>query len=171
MFTRILVPIDGSPQSIAVLPYVERLATPGFTEIILLQVADEPEQWLIPEPAPLPDRFAPRGSPPPVDYTDRYLRIEEAMAEASIQARASLHAAEAQLSSRGLLVRTVVRFGSPVQEIVACARQEQVALVIMSAHGWSGFSQILFGSVADQVVKTLQLPVLIVRLTEVEDTR
>lgn len=170
MVSRILVPIDGSPQSTTILPYVERLATPGHTEIILLQVADEPTEWALPQPQRLTDRFAPRGTPPtPEDYADRYVRLEEAMAEASAQARASLHVAEARLTSQGFFVRTIVRFGSPVQEIVACAHQERVDLVALSAHGWSGFTQSMFGSVAEQVVKNLQIPVLILRSTEVED--
>lgn len=169
MFSRILVPLDCSPQSTAILPYVERLATPGLTEIILLQVAEETEDMFLPQPQLLPDRFAPRGTQPREEFTDRYLRIEEALSAAANQARSSLLAAAARLSSRGLVVRTVVRFGSPSQEIIACAKQERVDLVTLSAHGWSGFSQFLFGNVADQVVRNLPLPVLLIRTTETEE--
>ena len=56
--------------------------------------------------------------------------------------------------------RTKVAHGDPAQEILDFISAEEIDLVIMGTHGRKGMSRIIFGSVADRVVKMSAVPVL-----------
>ena len=65
-------------------------------------------------------------------------------------------------------VKTAVRAGSPVQEIVTAARQLESDLIILSTHGRTGLKHVFLGSVAENVVRLAPCPVLVVRENERE---
>lgn len=70
---------------------------------------------------------------------------------------------------RGLVpVKTLVRTGLPVDEIVDAAKGMKVDLIILSTHGRTGLKHVLLGSVAENVVRHAPCPVLIVREHERE---
>ncbi|MEW6427733.1 MAG: universal stress protein [Thermodesulfobacteriota bacterium] len=50
--------------------------------------------------------------------------------------------------------------GDVAEEIVSHAEAERVDLIIMGTHGYKGLEKILFGSVAEKVVKTAGCPVM-----------
>jgi universal stress protein A len=52
--------------------------------------------------------------------------------------------------------------GVPADEIVKLADKEDVHLIIMGTHGWTGLSHFLVGSTAENVVRTAHRPVLTV---------
>jgi nucleotide-binding universal stress UspA family protein len=52
--------------------------------------------------------------------------------------------------------------GDVGEEIVAFAAQEKIDMIVMGTHGYKGLERVLFGSVAEQVVKTASCPVLTV---------
>ena len=52
--------------------------------------------------------------------------------------------------------------GSPAEKILALAKKEKIDLIIMGAHGRTGLDRVIFGSVADKVVKSASCPVLTV---------
>jgi nucleotide-binding universal stress UspA family protein len=54
-----------------------------------------------------------------------------------------------ELWRRGIRVRTEVRRGEPVDEIVDCARAVGADLIAMTTHGRTGLGRWLFGSVAE----------------------
>ena len=72
----------------------------------------------------------------------------------------------ADLRGRGVRVTTDARHGDPVTELVAAARETGADLIAMTTHGRSGFGRLLFGSVAEAVLRQAEIPVLIMRLTE-----
>jgi nucleotide-binding universal stress UspA family protein len=53
--------------------------------------------------------------------------------------------------------------GYAAEEIIRCANEEKVDLIIMGTHGRKGIDRILFGSVAEKVVKSANCPVLTLR--------
>ncbi len=55
-----------------------------------------------------------------------------------------------------------VLVGDVGEEIVAFAAKEKVGMIVMGTHGYKGLERALFGSVAEQVVKTASCPVLTV---------
>lgn len=53
--------------------------------------------------------------------------------------------------------------GYPAEEVLEAASDENVDMIVMGTHGRKGIDRILFGSVAEKVVKTAKCPVLTVR--------
>ena len=54
--------------------------------------------------------------------------------------------------------------GDPVAEICRLARESKTRLIVMGTHGRKGLNRLLMGSVAEQVVRKADCPVLTVRL-------
>lgn len=59
--------------------------------------------------------------------------------------------------------RAIVRVGSPAHTIVGVAREIDADLIVIGTHGRSGFSRVLLGSVAEQVIRHAGCPVFVVR--------
>ena len=66
-------------------------------------------------------------------------------------------------SHQGLQVETCVRRGKPGTEIIVAAAEHHADLVIMTTHGRSGLARAFLGSVAQRVVATSPVPVLLLR--------
>ncbi len=56
-----------------------------------------------------------------------------------------------------------VRIGRPADEILAAAQQPPADLIIMATRGISGVKRLLFGSVAEQVLRSASTPVLVIK--------
>jgi nucleotide-binding universal stress UspA family protein len=82
------------------------------------------------------------------------------------EAREYLAPVAVNLRKDRVRVTTDVRHGEPVPEIVAAARETETDLIAMTTHGRSGFGRLLFGSVAEAVLRQAKIPVLMMRLTE-----
>jgi nucleotide-binding universal stress UspA family protein len=66
-----------------------------------------------------------------------------------------------RLQARGLVVTADVQAGDPAEAIREAAKQ--VDLVIIATHGRSGLDRLWHGSVAEEVTRQVQTPVLLVR--------
>lgn len=137
MFARILVPLDGSPLAEAILPEVVDLAKLHGAEVLLLRVA------LV-------------RALPGVDQTEAQVRAVE-------EAEGYLADVERGLAARGVSVRSAVRYGRAVEEILDHAESQRADLIAMSTHGRSGIRRIMLGSVAEAVVRAAPVPVLLLR--------
>src|SRR5262245_18782874 len=60
-------------------------------------------------------------------------------------------------------VRTSLRIGAPLRELLAAAKEERADLLVIGARGTSGLERFLLGSVADGCVKRAAMPVLVVK--------
>lgn len=60
-------------------------------------------------------------------------------------------------------VVTTVRWGSPVEAIVAYAADLKVDMIVIATHGRTGLSHVLLGSVAERIVREAPCPVLTIR--------
>ena len=69
----------------------------------------------------------------------------------------------------GVDARGVVVVGYAAEEILAVAEKEQVDLIVMGTRGRKGIDLILFGSVAEKVVKNAACPVVTIRPTDGEE--
>ena len=137
---RILVTLDGSELSEAVLPVVERLAGPFDFAIDLLRVVEP-----IPGPA--------LAELPPSARALIGLRAAEAAGY--------LGKVAAALEEKGLRVRSEVREGPTVEAIQHYAREAGAGLIAMSTHGRSGLGRFFLGSVAERVLRGALVPVLL----------
>ncbi len=69
----------------------------------------------------------------------------------------------------GVEVDYKIVVGYAAEEIIALAEEENIDLIVMGTHGRSGIDRMLFGSVAEKVVKGAPVPVLTVRPKDIEE--
>jgi nucleotide-binding universal stress UspA family protein len=69
----------------------------------------------------------------------------------------------AQVSAKGIKARTLVAHGAAAEEIVIIAKAENADLIVIATHGATGWERLMFGSVAEKVVRLAECPVLTVR--------
>ena len=147
---RILVPLDGSELAESVLPCVEDLARRLSAQVHFVQVVSLDASLLV---------AASAGR----SYTARLL-ASELRAETG-EASAHLSRLAETWTARGFETDWEVVYGEPVRCIIACAGRRGADLIAMSTHGRSGVIRLLFGSVAERVVRDSHLPVLLFRPT------
>ena len=145
MYSKILIPLDGSNVAEKVLPYARYLAGQYKTPIELLAVVDigEIASHMVSDKARFLDTIIEDG----VRHLTEYLR------------------GVATTFAAGNVSCTVER-GKPEEAIIAKAETEKATLVMMATHGRSGMNRFLIGSVAEKVLRGTSNPVLLVRSTE-----
>ena len=144
MYRRVLVPLDGSALAEGILPFVLQIAGPLDLEVVLVRVM-------------------PRIMPHAIEGT-RHFMADDVAARLK-EAREYLGTVATDLRGRGVRVTTDARHGDPVAELVAAARETGADLIAMTTHGRSGIGRLLFGSVAEAVLRQSDIPVLMMRLT------
>ena len=86
---------------------------------------------------------------------------EELFASAQQQMETYVEENKAMFADAGVVhVSGKVLSGDVAEEILTYATQKKVQLIIMGTHGYKGLERIMFGSVADKVVKTACCPVM-----------
>ncbi len=64
---------------------------------------------------------------------------------------------------QGIEVKSEIVVGYAAEEIIALSDREEADLIVMGTHGRTGIDRILFGSVAEKVVKNSKVPVMTIR--------
>lgn len=147
--TRILVPIDFSSSSHAALDAATELAEKFHAEIYLLHVIPA-----FPNVS-LPDSIT-----------------EAAIVEAGRkEADARFAVSQAALANKGIKVTSSVEVGNDVAGVILeVVDREHIDLVVISTHGLSGWYPLVFGSIAEKIVKLVQCPVLLLRTPKPESS-
>jgi nucleotide-binding universal stress UspA family protein len=84
--------------------------------------------------------------------------------DASVDLRDDVHRYLLETARRlGRPAKITIRLGNPAEEINAAAESTTQSLIVMTTHGRGGLGRLLFGSVADEVVREANRPVLLVR--------
>ena len=150
-YRRILVPLDGSPESEAVLPHA-RLMARRFNATVELVRAYAPPPTLIAAAA----ASAMPGTGPLID-TNAYMTAGREEAETYLE--------EAESRLRHWDVRAEHRRleGSPGESIVAEAVRSGADMIAMATHGRVGLDRLVHGSVASYVYHHATCPVFLVR--------
>ncbi len=150
VYKRAVVPLDGSIMAETIIPFIMEIAGPMDLEVVLLRV--------IP---PIPARVIQDSRPGVVEGLEtRHVDVDEYLA-----------ALAAELRSGGVRARTEVRYGDPATEIVAGAQAVGADLIAMTTHGRGGLGRVLFGSVAEAVLRRAEIPVYLMRQTEADVAR
>ncbi len=68
---------------------------------------------------------------------------------------------ESMAAERGTSFRAIVREGNPAKEIIRAAEEEHIDLIIMGKKGLSALEKLFIGSVANQVLRSAQVPLLL----------
>jgi nucleotide-binding universal stress UspA family protein len=150
MFSRILVPLDGSKVAEESLDYARPLAernraTLSLTRSVAMPVAvGAYGAYGAYEAYPLPAGVIEEELKAAQDYLDR-------LAE--------------HLRGQGFVVETASSMTDAETGILATADEECIDLIVMTSHGRTGISRFLMGSVAERVCRHAGCPVLIVGRT------
>jgi nucleotide-binding universal stress UspA family protein len=134
---KILVPLDGSRLAESALGEAIQLSGAGAT-LVLLRAAEATR-------VPMAD---------PTDAQVAVVREAEAYLEAIAQRARAAGAAQ---------VETSVWYGAAGDAIVEAARVRGIDLIVMSSHGRSGLGRLVFGSVAETVLRGTTTPILLLR--------
>jgi nucleotide-binding universal stress UspA family protein len=157
MYDCILVSLDGSTESEAVLPEVENLLRVHPGKVILLRVGP-----------PVNLNAAAHAIWPEVALAGQ-LSSEEFKLLCNApeqQIRRYLEAIADRLAATGATVVTEVNFNRPDDEIIFYAEHYKVDLIVMATHGRTGVNRMLHGSVTESVLHRAPCPVLVVRTLE-----
>jgi len=159
MYKKILVPLDGSELAECALPHAEELAKGCSTgQVILITVTEQVQgQTGAPEAEELyrtTDRteFRRAGSEMTVVFGKKQRQAERYLGRIA-----------EKLESKGVKVHTEVLLWPPAEAIASYAKQNGADIIVMSSHGRSGVSRWAYGSVADKVLRSSCVPVLIIR--------
>lgn len=139
---RILVPTDFSETASHALRYASEMARALDASLTVLYA----------------DPFL-----PPIDYTatvgawdDTTFQLVKARAEEQLQRDAEMNIDPA------VPFDAIVRVASPVEGILAQARESGAGLIIMGTHGRTGFRRLIIGSVSEEVMRRSEVPVIAV---------
>jgi len=163
MYRKILVPLDGSKLAECALPHVEVLAKGCDTEeVILVSVTERVQGYRVLEGSVQPMPGPMGGLLAPSQPLGRRL-VPEAFGKKERQAQRYLGRIAKKIEANGLNVSTEVLLWKPAEAIVGYAKQSGCDLIVMASHGRSGPSRWAYGSVAEKVLRSSCIPVLMIR--------
>ncbi|HEY0682270.1 MAG TPA: universal stress protein [Steroidobacter sp.] len=145
MYTRILVPVDGSDTALKGLAEALKLARALQARIKLIHVVNE----LINDPAMVPSVY----------YEHSIENMRECGRKALRSAQALAKQQHTEVDAE--LVETI---GARACDcIVAAAKRWPADLIVMGTHGRRGLQRLALGSDAEMVLRSAPVPVLMVR--------
>jgi nucleotide-binding universal stress UspA family protein len=145
MYTKILIPLDGSKTAEKVLPYARFLAGSLKLPVELLAVVDIVE-------------MATHISADRARYLDTMIEDSVRNSEQYLRGVAG--------TFPSANTKCTVEKGKAEQMIIETAAEDKGTLVTMATHGRSGINRWLLGSVAEKVLRGGTNPMLLVRATE-----
>lgn len=141
MYTKILVPLDGSAVAESALKEVERLIKGGMVkEVTLLSVVA------------ISTLAASEGLDLPVYRRSRFEMFEKYLEEV-----------RSRIFSEGIVVNTEIKEGDAAGIINEQVKSKGIDLIVIATHGYSGMKKLMFGSVALRVLHDSDVPVLLIR--------
>jgi nucleotide-binding universal stress UspA family protein len=147
MASRILVPLDGSSLAEQALSCAVTLGRGLSAELVLLRAI-----WILPDILEILDEST--------------VEMDEIVEQLESEANDYLGALVEQLRDAGLNVRHAVRRGSAAETILDYAGQVNIDQIVMATHGYGGIKRWMHGSVAERVLQTARVPLLLVRVGE-----
>ncbi len=150
MFSKILVPLDGSQLAERALAPAFALSQQSQGEVLLLRVA-------LPERIFVPDAHVTGGY--------GILWPDQSIERCRKEAREYLETIRRRAPTALRLSAKVMDDGVP-ETIVDLAATERVDLIVISSHGYSGITRWVLGSVTEKVLRGAPCPVLVVRSAE-----
>ena len=153
MFTHILVALDGSELAEKALPLARDLANSSGGTIHLIQaVSRQPEL-----------EAASGGGGSSVQAAEYERDLARQLVEARLsRGKEYLEGVAVPLKNAGVKVETTILEGAADERIISYSREHGVDLVVISTHGYGGVKRFLLGSVTDRVIRSCEVPVLVV---------
>jgi nucleotide-binding universal stress UspA family protein len=134
---KILVPLDGSGLAETALGEAIELGRGGATLVLV--------------------RAAEAARVPMADPTEAQVTVVR-------EAEGYLESVAERVRAAGVTeVETSVWYGSAGEAIIEAARVRSIDLIVMSSHGRSGLGRLVFGSIAETVMRGTTTPILLIR--------
>ncbi len=146
MYKKMLVPVDGSLRSEVVVRHAAETAKAFGCSIRLLTVVDLDKHNT---------KVSSDGSP---DEAASLAWVESQIEEAENHLRPVAE----RFEDHGLKPEMEVRFSNPPAEILKAAAEYGTDIIAMATRSRRGVARLMFGSVADQVLKESHVPVLLI---------
>ena len=140
-FKKILCPTDFSEPAFAALKRAEELARHFGAELIVAHVIPP-----LPGPHLFPDPQASFNFDLPLYQQELAIKAEQMLKDL--------------VSHHKVETRNLVTTGEAAPEILRIAHQEHADLIVIASHGLRGWRRLVFGSVAEKVVRQAACPVL-----------
>ena len=153
MFERIIVPLDGSKLAEQALPYATSLAREYGGKLFLVRVVGRSATSV----AMAAHSMSAGPSLLTAELLQETIDSERAEAEEYVK-RMLTRVRRARANGEA-----EVREGSPTAEIIDCAMRRRASVIVISSHGRGGIGRVMFGSIADQVLRSSTFPVLVIR--------
>jgi nucleotide-binding universal stress UspA family protein len=154
MYNTILVSLDGSLASEAVLWQVEKM------------LGDDPKQVILLRAAPNVDRDQALTQM----VSDEEAAVGDDIAlltySSEVDLRNYLAAIALRFEAAGVQVVTEVSFRDPAEEILFYAKHYKADLIAMTTHARVGLDYLFHGSVTESVLRHARCPILIARIPE-----
>ncbi len=136
-FKKILCPTDFSEASYCGIKLGGEMAVNHGSEIIIVNVHK-----------PIPKLPQPRGEASEVTFD-----VTAYEAEVIHDAEENLARVSGSILDDNIAPKLIVRMGRPAEEILKVAEEEEVDAICIATHGRTGLAHIVFGSVAQRVVR------------------
>jgi len=168
MYSKILVPLDGSEFAECSLAHVKSVATGCHVpEVVLLAVVEPPEESMPPfwgavagsQTRLEAEEMSVMTSA--IDYAKMRSEQQAALKKKQEEYAGGYIAKVAEgLTKEGLNITTCVVCGKPADSIINYASDNGVDLIVMASHGRGGSARWDIGKVADRVIRGSNIPVL-----------
>lgn len=136
-WARLLVAVDGSPDSLAAASRATELAAGRGGALTALSVVDVPDEFYAEAPAAV----------------DRLIEL----------ARGYVAAVAERAAAAGVNCVPTVREGRSSEVIVKAALEDQTQLIVVGSHGRTGLARLLMGSVTEKVIGDAPCPVYVAK--------
>lgn len=155
MYDRILLSLDGTSDSEAALPEVEKLLRAHPATVILVRVGPAANMVLATQ------SINRNGALSDEILSEEYALLSNA---AEMEIRRYLDVVGERLQQAGATVIPEVSFNNPADDILLFAKHYSADLIVMATHGRTGISRLLHGSVTEHVLEHTHCPMLVVRV-------
>lgn len=153
LFDKILVPLDGSEQSLKALDVAVEVAVKFGGTLTLIHVYSVAGvTGYLPEPS------ATVGVP--VMSVSDISKLAESARDAG---KGVLDEGKKRTKASGVEVNVLLEEGHPVHEIVRAAKEGKFGLIVIGARGLSRIRELLLGGVSDAIMHHADCPVLVVK--------
>lgn len=143
-FKKILCPTDFSEPSHEAMKIASELASHFKSELCIVHVV-----------SPVPIVAFPEAVPTAFDVRSYQQELEAS-------SRKVLQEVVRQMESNQVRTRFIVVQGDPAQQITDLAREENPDLMVLATHGKTGWERLIFGSVAEKVIRLAPCPMLLI---------
>jgi nucleotide-binding universal stress UspA family protein len=147
MYKKVLVPLDGSELAECALNHVKSLFKDGSVgTVILLNIVKVDITWV------------------QADDGHKHLEINKIREEVLKSSQKYLANVESRLTSEGMKVKIEsLEANRPAHAIIEYAQQNEINMIVIATHGYTGMKGMMMGSVAFGVLHQSHVPVLLIR--------